>query len=301
MLISLYPRFASLPKPIETEWDFELPPEQTDIVSSTSISEEDAAERDRRNATLREAAMKAELLRRTQVLQRGLPRPLIIDTDALAKSTSEVEDPIEGSIAKEMALLIANDALKYPAVGSSVRGSSGPLESFDDKELNRARLEIASELPTSGMENRQAEFDKAWEDVHGSSHLPGLAVYDDDEIDEALLTLEAFDTIQSSLIAAAQKGNAIEKKLAVHLGGYHARQKTLRNKIVEAAQALENERRTLEGVRVMQVSEEAGIEGRLEGLRAEVGFVSRREREGQEVYRDLRQSMERSNGVNGLH
>ena len=244
--------------------------------------------------------MKAELSRRTQVLQRGLPRPLVVDIDALAKVASEVGDPIEGSIAKEMALLIANDALRYPAAGSKVQGSSRPLERYDDEELRRARLEIASELPTSGMENRQAEFDKAWEDVYGSSHLPGLAGYEDDEIDEAQLTIEAFDTIQSSLVATAQKGNAMEKKLSVLLGGYHARQKTLRNKIMEAAQALENERRTLEGVRLMQVSEDAGIEGRLEGLRAEVGFVSRREREGQEVYRDLKQSMERSNGVHGL-
>jgi pre-mRNA-splicing factor CDC5/CEF1 len=35
----------------------------------------------------------------------------------------------------------------------------------------------------------------------------------------------------------------------------------------------------------LQISEEAAIQRRLEGLRDEVNFVSKREREAQEVYR----------------
>ena len=160
------------------------------------MSEEDAAERDRRNQALREAAERAEFKRRTQVLQRALPRPSVVDIDALLKNAMDISDPIEGAVAREMALLVANDALKYPAPGVKVQGSSKPLEAFDDEALNRARLEIALELPQEGMAKRQEEFEKAWEELHGSEKLPGLAGYGDDEIDEHQLMVEAFDVSQ---------------------------------------------------------------------------------------------------------
>lgn len=132
------------------------------------------------------------------MLQRALPRPSVIDIDALFKNALDISDPIEGAVAREMALLIANDALKYPTPGATVRGSSKPLEAFKDEALNTARLEIALELPQDGMSNRQEEFEKAWEELHGSTKLPGLAGYGDDEIDEHQLMVEAFDASQIS-------------------------------------------------------------------------------------------------------
>ncbi|KAL8746765.1 MAG: hypothetical protein Q9184_007698, partial [Pyrenodesmia sp. 2 TL-2023] len=59
-------KFASLPRPKETEWDLELPEEQQESNGDIELSEEDAAERDRRNQAIREAAHQAELKRRTQ-------------------------------------------------------------------------------------------------------------------------------------------------------------------------------------------------------------------------------------------
>ena len=127
------------------------------------------------------------------MLQRALPRPSVIDIDALLKNALDISDPIEGAVAREMALLIANDALKYPIPGAKIQGSSKPLEAFDDETLNKARLEIALELPQDGMAKRQEEFEKAWEELHGSTKLPGLAGYGDDEIDEHQIMVEAFD------------------------------------------------------------------------------------------------------------
>ena len=103
-------------------------------------------------------------------------------------------------------------------------------------------------------------------------------------------------------MADAEKGNKIEKKLAVHLGGYQQRAKTLRSKIVEAADALEKVRISLDTFRTLQIAEEAAIPRRLEELREEVSFVSKREREAQQVYRTRREELEGlSNGVNGFH
>ena len=165
------------------------------------MSEEDAAERDQRNQAIREAAERVDFKRRTQVLQRALPRPMVIEIASLMKNASEVEDPIEGVIAKEMALLIANDALKYPAPGAKVHGAARPLEVFEDELLNKARMEIALELPQDGMETRRQEFVTAWEEVHSSTKLPGLAGYEDDEVDERQLMVEAFDVGSACLLS----------------------------------------------------------------------------------------------------
>jgi len=201
-----------------------------------------------------------------------------------------------------MALLIANDALKYPVPGGKVQGTSRSLEVFDDDALNKARLEIALELPQEDAEKRKEDFENAWIELHGSTKLPGLAGYDD-EIDEHQLMVEAFDNIQETIMADAEKGNKIEKKLALHLGGYQQRAKTLRHKIVEAAEALEKTKINLDTFRTLQVAEEAAIPRRLDSLREEVAFVSKREREGQELYRMRREELESlsTGNTNGIH
>ena len=98
----------------------------------------------------------------------------------------------------------------------------------------------------------------------------------------------------------AEKGNKAEKKLALHLGGYQQRAKTLRQKIVESAGALEMARTSLDTFRTLQVSEEAAILRRLEHLRDEVEFVARREREAQELYKTRKDELD-SLTINGFH
>ena len=99
---------------------------------------------------------------------------------------------------------------------------------------------------------------------------------------------------------AAEKGNKMEKKLALHLGGYQQRAKTLRQKIMEASEAFERARTGLDSFRTLQVSEESIIPRRLDELRGEVEFVSRREREAQELYRTRKDELS-SFTVNGYH
>ena len=193
-------RFASLPKPKETDWELELPEEQQELDGPMELSEEDAAERDRKNEALRQANERAEFKRRTQVMQRSLPRPSVIDLDSLSQNASHEPDLIQKAIATEMILLIANDARKYPTPGAKVRGSSKPLEVLDDEAIDKARLEVMLEIPTDDMKRLQENFDQAWNEVHSSSKLPGLSGYEDDEVDEYQLVNEAFDVSTPSCI-----------------------------------------------------------------------------------------------------
>ena len=90
----------------------------------------------------------------------------------------------------------------------------------------------------------------------------------------------------------------MEKKLALHLGGYQQRSKILRQKILEAHEALEKANYSLTAFETLRISEEATILRRLEGLREELGFISKREREAQDTYRERMEELNRL-GVNG--
>jgi len=93
-------------------------------------------------------------------------------------------------------------------------------------------------------------------------------------------------------MSSAEKGNKLEKKLGLHLGGYKNRAEMLRKKTGEAHAALEKARNALVGFRILQTSEQQAIQRRLAALRAEVAFVSTRERQAQELYRSVRDELE---------
>lgn len=310
-------KFAALPKPKETDWELELPEEQQEI-ATTETSEEDAAIRDQRNKEIREARERVEFARQTQAYQKALPRPSVVDVNAMLEKASTATDPAEKAVLEETAILIANDAKRFGQ--AKVIGAVKPTESFEDELLQRAKMEIALELSADETKKDTEEFARAWEQLHGPSILPGLAGYGEDEIDEYQLMTEAFDVsfesrmktwqspltsfqnIQEKIMATAQQGNKIEKKLAVHLGGYQKRAKTLRQKIVDAAEAYDKSKIDLDAFRTLQIAEEAAIPRRLDALRDEVAFVSRREREAQEAYRSLKQELDMlEEGMNGYH
>lgn len=114
-----------------------------------------------------------------------------------------------------------------------------------------------------------------------------------------MLTLS--QAVQDSIATTAEQGIKLEKKLGLHLGGYQKRQKMLKDKIGAAAEALEKANNALSGFKTLAISEEVAIQRRLGALRDEVGFVSTREREAQELYRKTKDELNalRANGVNG--
>ena len=170
-----------------------MPEEQQESGVADELPEEDAAERDRRNNEIRKAAEWAEFKRQTQVIQRSLPRPSVVDIEALVKRAADISNSIERSIAQEMVSLLANDALKYPIGGAKVHGKAQPVEVFEEDALNKARLEIMLEQPSDRTEALGVEIGRAWDYIHDSAQLPRLAGYGEDEIDDHQLMVEAFD------------------------------------------------------------------------------------------------------------
>ncbi|SPJ75189.1 related to myb-related protein cdc5 [Fusarium torulosum] len=292
---------ASLPKPKDSEWEFDIPDEEKGLMQVDEMTEEDAAERDRRERERREAEEALEFRRRTQVMQKNLPRPVNVDLPSLLKQASSITDVAESLIAKESANLMANDAMKYPVPGGQVNGSPKPLQLIDDDALAEARLLIMSETkPLPKFEDVQTAFEAR----ASSSLLLGLGCYnDDDEEEQGAAMKQAFDAVQDSIMTSAEAGAKLEKKLSLHLGGYQKRQKMLRDKMGDASDALEKARVALVGFKTLAISEDVAIERRLSALREEVGFVNKREREAQEDYRKAREELDAlmATGVNGVH
>ncbi|KAJ5234293.1 Pre-mRNA-splicing factor cef1 [Penicillium citrinum] len=307
-------KLASLPKPKETEWELEeLPSESAEPAAAVEYSEEDSAERDRREREAREKAAQAEFKRQSQAYQRGLPRPAVLDLSALMERASHVADPIEGLIAKEAAIILAHDSRRYPVPGAKVEGTAPKLTRVDDRFLEAARSAIAAEVASTSAQEQQQAWQEQFDDVWSSTHakcLPGLDNYADDEEEQNAFQEEqrmigAFDNVQESLLATAERGNKLEKKLSLHYGGYQNRAKTLRAKILEANAALPKLQDDLEAFRNLQISEGAAVSSRLEKLREEVSFIMRREREAQELYKSRRDELDElvagTARVNGWH
>ncbi|RYP28830.1 hypothetical protein DL767_007048 [Monosporascus sp. MG133] len=290
---------ASLPKPRETEWELEIPEDQREVTATEEV-EEDAEVRDQRERAIREAQEQLERKRRTQVMQKELPRPEFVDVEALVREASAVSDPLERLIAKEAALLIANDAVRYPLPGSRVRGKPFQLQRIDDSPLAEARLKILMEVKS---EPKPEEVQAVWEREHNNALLLGLGCYEDDDDEEQTAAMKAaLESVQESMMSTAERCDKLEKKLKLHLGGYQQRAKTLRSKMGEAAEALEKATSALNAFKTLQISEEIAIRSRREALMEEVNYISRREREAQEMYRQAKEELDSlDDGINGYH
>lgn len=294
---------ASLPKPKQQSWELELPEEEEEIAMVGNGLPEDAADRDRRERELREAQELLERKRQTQVMQRNLPRPVTVDVQKLLRAAEELEDPVERDIAKEAALLMANDAAKYPLTPAKPSGNVPSLGQIEDSALAEARRQILLEAKDKLSPNDvQAAWAKKLDD---NSILLGLGCYGDDDEEEELNAMKTcFEETQDAMIASAEKGAKLEKKLNLHLGGYKQRAEMLRKKIGDSATELEKATNALNAFRILASSEEAAVRNRLAALRDEVAFISKREREAQEMYRlnkeELNALVEAEN-TNGVH
>lgn len=178
---------ASLPKPKETEWELEIPEDQQEIMV-VEETEEDAAIRDQRERAIREAQEQLERKRRTQVMQRGLPRPESVDFESLMQQASSISDPVEAQIAREAALLVANDAAKFPSLNS--RPSSNPVQipQIDDALLDDARLQILVEVKSKPTPE---EVRAGLEREGSNALLLGLGCYEEDEEEEQVAAMKA--------------------------------------------------------------------------------------------------------------
>src|SRR5204863_199766 len=140
-----------------------------------------------------------------------------------------------------------------------------PLPFIEPADIEKAQRMVDLELSSDESRQEQETIANALDELHSKSRLPGLDEYDD-EIDEHQLMVEEFDNVQEKIMKAAEKGNELEKKLAKYQGGYLARSKLLRQKISEAADALEKVSMEVDTAKSAQIAEQAAADRRLQKL-----------------------------------
>ena len=289
------PRLAALPKPVATDFELELPEEQAEAATSISRQQEDAAERDRRNAAVAEAARQMELRRRSQVLKKDLPRLAAFDVEAFNKQSQLSKNWAYRTILEETALLVAHDNYRYPIGRNKPQKPSRALERINDAAIAKARQLLAEETAKTLPAN--LELEQSFAEIKRASLVP-YGDREDEEAEHDVRTASAIlDRLQLSVMDKVQSCNEQEKKLSLHFGGYQQRAKTLRQKLVDTADRLEKARSEFNSVLSLQIQEDAALAQRLNALRDEVVFLSRREREAQDTYRQRRTELEELRAV----
>ena len=232
--------FASLPKP-KNDFELVLPDTAEDEdVMDVELSIEDAEERDRQLTLAREAEHQAALNRRSQVLQKELPRPHNINVKLLLDEANE--DSISRLIAEEMAHLIQYDAARYPLPDSVPSTAPVGFAQISPEEMAVARAEITNELPAST--EIQSEI---WKDFN----------YTD-------ITSIPASTVEVNLTKSAPTANKLEKKLSLILGGYGSQRGILSGKVSEVTDAIEQARIDLSVYRALQMGEQITAPLRIE-------------------------------------
>lgn len=310
--------FSSLPKP---ENNFELlVPEDEDAENADAEGVdgrvEDAAERDERLRRQKEEEARREFARRSLVVQMGLPRPAVVDIEALIKEVTLVDDDTEQETAEaqrlvnlEMVDLLKHDAIAFPLPGTNLAGSTRSTYVHpEDHYVAEAKLLVHSTLAQSlGFPNASAENVRQGL-IASAEPVDDSALWDAARVDLVLdpstkcwvPRSTATDTgarikgqatlledIREAMERDGVKAHKLEKKLGVQLGGYQARSRALAKRVTEAFDEFSKTAVDLEAFRQLHINEWTVGPLRVQALKAEVETLEGRERRAQERYREM--------------
>ncbi|KAF9422891.1 Pre-mRNA-splicing factor cef1 [Podila epigama] len=261
-------------------------PEELDIDTTEHTVEEDAAEIAKRRKEAHEAEERARLLRRSQAVQRDLPRPTVLRQNGSAESIVRLENPLDEAdrlVQEELTRLVTHDLVAYPPVGSKVAGSSlnaVQLEELSDDYLALARSQVDEEMSgPQAVEKYDAfakEFDHVWEQIQ--EEMKNL---------HQISLSSQFASKRAVMTKQAAKAGKLEKRLGITLGGYQARSQNLSTQLLTSHEGLQGAELELSSFQNLRIMEQSAVERRMEGMTKEVNHLVRRESELQQKWDGL--------------
>lgn len=293
---SLREGLAGLPMPKN---DYEIVvPEQEDEdgnpVGADGDSVEDQSDVDKRRVEEFQKQRAAELQRRSQVIQRDLPRPFDINTSILRpsgdmQSLNEMQRA-EEMIKAEMITMLHYDSLKSPlpvqgvtpvgkratttAASSASFLHEHPYQEFDDDEILQARAVLDAEMAVvkKGMLHGELSLEsyaQVWEEcLEQVLYLPSQNRYTranlaskKDRLESAEFSLEQN---RKFMAREAKRCGKIEKKLKILTGGYQAKAQALTKQLQETFEHIEQSHLALSTFRFLAQQEETAIPRRME-------------------------------------
>ena len=280
-------RLAALPAP-KNDFDIVVdePPVPEPIVHDDV--EEDAAVRDARLA--QEAAEERERAwaRRTQVVQRALPRPVDVNPhqlEVLLASLRASDDEAQRLVDHEVVQLMAQDARVFPLPGSrNVGGQTSALWPVPDTYLAQARALVEAETLHATEPSEPVDMPEAWAP-------DGTRVFRDTLSREAYIqgAQQRLEVLRTKMNDAATQALKSEKLLSKLLGGYQARSRRLGGQVTEAAAKHVDMCVRISALERLASSEPAAGQERLERIAADVARLSAIERMAQGEHKELQE------------
>jgi len=313
---------STLPVP-KNDYEIVVPEDEMDTSDGPSAEGdlgasqvEDQADIDARIETERRKQREAELKRRSQTLQRGLPRPHEVNNSILRPAnTPELSltdlQKAEELIKHEMLTMMHYDSIRNPIAtvaeksGSSrkaVESSHNFLANHPYNEYSESNLQHAHGLLADEMEKVKVgmghgdltmeAYTQVWEECLSQVlFVPSQNKYTraslaskKDRIESLTRQLE---TNRSHMTREAKKAAKLEKKLRTLTAGYQSRAQALTKQTQDLVEQIEKARCELDAFKFLKKHENAAIPSRLEVLRNEVDEQKNRERQLQARFQQL--------------
>ena len=310
--------FMNLPKP-ENNFELLVPDEEEaeGVDAEAVLSIEDAAERDAKLKRMKEEEERKALARRSQAVQRGLPRPATVDVTSLLTKLNmedESDDPTMSAAQRlvnlELVELLQHDSVAHPLPGTTRPGST--VSSYvlpDDEAIDLASEQIHLELATlvgfpsatpvqikeglvklAKMESIPQE--DSWASIRKTlAYDPSTQTWVEPSTLDEETRIAGYTTLldekREFMVKEANKAAKSEKKLGVTLGGYQMRAQTLAKRITTAFDELQKSKIEHEAFSRLRVNETAVGPRRVDTLREEVQKLEHKEKMLQIRYGEL--------------
>eukprot|EP00908_Phaeocystis_cordata_P006594 Transcript_17212.p1 GENE.Transcript_17212~~Transcript_17212.p1 ORF type:complete len:818 (+),score=477.15 Transcript_17212:124-2577(+) len=296
-------QLASLPAPAH-EYSIVMPemPAEGEGEEEGEAREEDALDREDREAAEAAAELAAEIAKRSSAVQRELPRPLVVNRELLAADAGgggggdAALAAADQMLREEMVKMLESDASQFP-----VKGAPEPTKKKKAyKQLEPELLQQAKELLAAEQDALAAaapppsadELRAAWEKAQAELiYVPSQQRYAPQGGVGKAERLQAYQQqlqlVKNFMTRDNKKAHKAEKKLEVTLGGYKKRASALQAEIVGHQVQAQEKRLELRCFEMLHQQEGLARPQRLSAMSALVSEQSAREAELQGRYAEL--------------
>ncbi|XP_044262430.1 cell division cycle 5-like protein [Tribolium madens] len=303
---------SSLPSP-KNDYEIVVPEheeEEEEKIENIVNNIEDQADIDAR--AVEEARIRAiqELALRSQVIQRGLPRPHDVNLAVLrpgheSHSLTELQKA-EELIKCEMVTMLQYDNLKNPNVTKRSALAQAqqlafleqhPYDDFksDDLKMAKQLLKREMEVVKYGMGHGELPLEaytQVWEECLGQVlFVPNLNKYTRANLVSKKERLESaekkLEQNRSHMAREAKKAAKMEKKLKILTGGYQSRAQALIKQLQDYFDQIDQANLELNTFKFLQEQEKAALPRRIQSLTEDVNRQMEREKVLQGRYGEL--------------
>lgn len=310
--------FRALPA-AKNDYQIVIPENETnddDVDETVSNMIEDQADIDARKQQEILKQKKRELERRSQVIQRDLPRPLEVNINVLRTS---MDAPLtdfqraEELIKREMITMLQYDTLQNSILPNNKRGTTvlsqaqsyldqNPYENFEKDEIDTAKQLLMDEMEVvrDGMAHGELSLDAystVWEECLSqilyleiqSRYTRASLAAKKDRIEAAKIKL---DENRVHMTGEAKRAARMEKKLKILTGGYQTRAQVLAKQLHDLREEIEQAQLQLSTFQFLEKQEQAAIPRRINQLIVDVKKQTERERSLQLKFAELEEQLQ---------